>query len=578
MTTTEERVEQHRTRAAPRQGADPWWGRLTLAGLAVGTLWRLGQWWSTPSLWLDEASIANNILERSYAGLAEPLVYEQGAPVGWLWIERTMTHLFGDGEAVLRLWPFLAGVATVFVAWALARRLLGPRATAAYVAMVALWPPLVQYTGELKQYSTDTLASVLILLLAVRVQRGESRARLHLAIAGSVLLWVSIPAVICLAAVGVVLGVDDLRRRDRIALRADVAIAAAWAVTLAVLWVVALSDLSSSVIVNGWANGYAPALTRPAAWLQFLRRETLGLFGVPESALRYAMGMLMVVGAWRLVRRVPKRFALLASVPVLALVASQLKRYPYIADRPSLYLLPIWLLLVASAIPEPLGRRDDAVAVDPRSARPVGSGEGASEADPNATFAGSGSRGAAVGRAGERRVAALGTVVVALVVVSSWALTTRGQWWMVNPTAKRHDARALLRDLAEVDHATTPIYLYRFSGTSYRYYDRHIDLPRPQGAFRLADADRKDGSTSPISECKGPISFEGAPGIWVVYTFPDPLFPPKFLKQLDIIRSLGTVRNALYEYGAVAFEFAPPPDPAVLCRISNDLEGIRSPG
>jgi len=548
------------TRIEPRPPASQeepsrWPARVGLAAVALGTLWRLAQWWSNPSLWLDEASIAQNIIDRGYRGLARPLRFEQGAPVGWLWIERTLSSMFGSSERMLRLWPLLAGMATVFVAWALARRLLGPVATAAYLSMVALWPAMVQYSGELKQYSTDTLASVLILLLGLRVLQRERRARLHLAVAGTVLLWFSLPAAICLAGVGLFLGFDDLKSRDRPGVKADVLTALAWSATLAVLWKVNLGELSHSVVADGWKNGYAPSPARPFAWLQFVRHETLALFGIGAAWLRLAVSALLVFGALRLARRAPRNFALLASLPVMALIASQLKRYPFIGDRPSLYLLPVFFLWIASAIPEPGGTIKPEARDEPA--------ERSSGDRPPPVPAGSGRRGAV-----------LAVAVVATMAVTG-IYTTADAWWLVNPLATRHEARPLLRRLAAVDDGSTPVYLYRFSGTAYRYYGRRFHLPTPEAAFRLTDADRRDSAVSMNSACRGPLRLDRSRRVWVVYTFPDPLYPGDFGRRINFLRPLGTVRRTLREHGAIAMELTPAADVAgQFCRLSPASEGI----
>lgn len=557
MTIVDTRIEPRRP--AGQEDSSRWTARLTLAAVGLGILWRLAQWWSNPSLWLDEASIAENIIGRNYGGLAQPLRFEQGAPIGWLWIERTLSLVFGQTERALRLWPLLAGVATVFVGWALARRLLGPVATATYVAMMALWPVMVQYSGELKQYSTDTLASVLILLFGLRVVRREHRARLHLAVAGSALLWFSLPAAICLAGVGLFLGIDDLRRRDRPGIKADLLTALAWFATLAVLWKVTLAELSRSVVADGWTIGYAPSLTRPFTWLQFVRQETLALFGVGAMWLRLALSVLLVIGALRLARRAPGNFALLASLPAVALIASHLKRYPYIGDRPSLYLLPVFFLWIAAAIPEPGGT------IEPETRdEPTGRGDG----DPPPRVA--------AGR--RRRERVLAAAVVGTIVVTG-IYTTADAWWLVNPSATRHEARPLLRRLAAAHDGRTPVYLYRFSGTAYRYYGRRFDLPTPEAAFRLADADRRDPAVSTNSACRGPLRLGRSGRIWVVYTFPDPLFPGDFGRRINILEPLGTERRTLREHGATAMEVDLAPGAAgQFCRLSSVSEGITSPG
>ena len=59
-----------------------------LVVVAVGIALRLWQYLADASLWVDEAALARNIVDRSPAGLLAPLDYGQAAPWGFLLIEK----------------------------------------------------------------------------------------------------------------------------------------------------------------------------------------------------------------------------------------------------------------------------------------------------------------------------------------------------------------------------------------------------------------------------------------------------------------------------------------------------------
>ncbi len=75
-----------------------------------GILVRLIQYLNNRSLWLDEASLALNIINRSYGELAQTLDHNQAAPLGFLWLEKLSTQIWGNNEYSLRLLPFIASI------------------------------------------------------------------------------------------------------------------------------------------------------------------------------------------------------------------------------------------------------------------------------------------------------------------------------------------------------------------------------------------------------------------------------------------------------------------------------------
>ena len=48
--------------------------------IGLGIILRLVQYLYNRSLWLDEASLALNVIEKSFSGLLQPLGYDQMAP------------------------------------------------------------------------------------------------------------------------------------------------------------------------------------------------------------------------------------------------------------------------------------------------------------------------------------------------------------------------------------------------------------------------------------------------------------------------------------------------------------------
>lgn len=137
---------------------------ITLAGLAL-RLWALGG----KGLAYDEAATA--LMARASA--PEILQFHWTAafehPPLWQLTMRTWSARLGQGEAMLRLLPALAGAASVPLAWYWLRLLwppaVGMRLTAA--GLMAVAPALVMYAQEARMYTVVVLLALLSLILLV---------------------------------------------------------------------------------------------------------------------------------------------------------------------------------------------------------------------------------------------------------------------------------------------------------------------------------------------------------------------------------------------------------------------------
>jgi hypothetical protein len=103
--------------------------------VVIGVLLRLRQFLFDRSLWLDESSLALNIIHRSPIELLSPLDYNQGAPLGFLLLEKFATSFLGTSEFALRLLPFVCGILSIFLFKQAASRFLVPNAVPVAVGL-----------------------------------------------------------------------------------------------------------------------------------------------------------------------------------------------------------------------------------------------------------------------------------------------------------------------------------------------------------------------------------------------------------------------------------------------------------
>src|SRR4051812_831306 len=152
--------------------------RIARALMAVGIFLRLARYLANRSLWLDEVLLTRNILDRSFAGLLQPLDLNQGAPVGFLMLQKLAVTLLGPSEFALRLVPLIAGLAAVPLFWFLARRMLDLPIAVFALALFTVCEPLIYYSSEAKQYALDVTLALAILLAAARLLENQNTRRL----------------------------------------------------------------------------------------------------------------------------------------------------------------------------------------------------------------------------------------------------------------------------------------------------------------------------------------------------------------------------------------------------------------
>jgi hypothetical protein len=323
---------------------------LALFTITIGIVLRVRQYAANPSIWVDEAAIARNVLDRSVLQLFSSLDYGQVAPPGFLLGVKFSATVFGLSEYSLRLVPFIAGIASPVLFFLIARSIL--RTTGAFVAMVMFSTalPLIFFSSNLKQYSSDVAVTLLVTAVALRLHRAMLTARSALAfglVAGLVLFF-SQAAVFALTIAGAAVFVDAFldQRSDRL-LRLGVVIT--WAVFVGVsvgyaFWI--MKPIDDVYLHLFWADSFVPA-GGTLTWIW----STIQAIFAGDGALHYSspllFAVLTVIGSVAICTVSPFKGTLVVGPIVLALAAAAVHAYPF-GLRVSLFLLPL-LLIVAAA-------------------------------------------------------------------------------------------------------------------------------------------------------------------------------------------------------------------------------------
>jgi hypothetical protein len=298
-------------------------------------------------------------MNRSYSGLLGTLDFGQGAPPGFLLAEKLAVDVFGDGERALRLIPLVTGIASVFLLYGVARRLLTPVAVPFALLLFAIGKPFVVYSAELKQYGVDVavmLALLYIFLRTVEPPRFGMRAALILAFAGVTAVWLSHVAVFVLVGVGAGAVLTMLLRADRRSLALLSLPFAAWLLSFFAMYAATVRGLDHVEEASRKAASNTGTPLRNLYWLfsdlELLHWSTAGL--APTVVLIGAVAM------WATSRgRV--RLALAGALLVALIAAGFLGKYP-VGHRFILFVLPLAVLCLAEgavtlvrALPRHLG-------------------------------------------------------------------------------------------------------------------------------------------------------------------------------------------------------------------------------
>jgi hypothetical protein len=284
----------------------------------------------------------------------KPLDYDQGAPIGFLLVEKFFNSILGKNEFALRLFPLLVGLLSLWLFYLLLKRTVHGAGLLSALALFALNPRLIYYSSEVKQYIIDAVVTISLLLIAAPLFGPSPRKRdfAWLMLAGLIALWFSHPALFVLAGIGLALVILYLKQRDYSGLRSVIAVGILWALNIGFLYFLILKDLNRNAYMREyWAGAFLPMppWSNPGWFLKNLN-ENIGVqFGIPYAVL--FVFALMLAG-WAVLFLQKWEVAVsFACILLVTLTASALGLYP-LFERMILFFVPLGLILLGKAVEE----------------------------------------------------------------------------------------------------------------------------------------------------------------------------------------------------------------------------------
>ena len=327
--------------------------RIALAALSALLLL---QYFHNRSLWIDEAMLALNIINRSPAGLFKLLDDHQVAPILFLLIEKCFTAIFGNTELALRLLPLLSALICLPLVYRLTFQFTRSRPLA-LCAMILLGctTPFVYYSSEVKQYSTDVLVLLSIYAVAFIESPFLKKWRTPiLSITGAIAVFLSNTSVIALFTVGLFYVYQAWKEKK---ISANYWIPAlTWAFFFGINYLMFIKDHPyAQFMKNFWANTFMPLNIFGKPFHKWVDRTVVQFFrdllpSVPGGYLFFTTLLLYLFSLVMMVRKKEFRLLYLCLAPaVIHLCLSSLQLYPFDL-RLILYQAPLHIIILAYGI------------------------------------------------------------------------------------------------------------------------------------------------------------------------------------------------------------------------------------
>lgn len=335
--------------------------------IGLGIFFRIFHFFYNRSLWMDEVYLSTSLIKLNYAELAQQsLDYQQKAPLGFLWTVKSFVYLLGTNEKALRLLSLLSGICAMFLFVPVARYFLKPLGVVTAIGILALAPPLIFHSVEIKQYETELFASLLALYLYIRYHETQSTGSLvQWGIAGAIILWFSYSSVFILGGIAFALSLVAIYRKNWSLFFRQLIPFLLWLISFAINFLLFTHKHAESEWIVYWFDFYRTFMPVPPSsagdiqWylsnFYHLIEYPLGLnwtlFASDNFFIKFLLKgnwlalFLLVYGVW-LFARERKYFLLLFFPFLLTFIASGLKLYPLV-ERFWVFISPLLILFIA---------------------------------------------------------------------------------------------------------------------------------------------------------------------------------------------------------------------------------------
>lgn len=303
-------------------------------GIAIGIVLRILFFSYNRPFWNDECALALNI--KNNWNFFIPLLYNQAAPQLFMYISKCLYSLIPAKEIALKIIPLLSSIGSLWLFYLLAKKYLTKKISIIVAIFTfSICYPLCYYAQEFKQYSSDVLCFIAILLSYFNIDKYATNKK-KIIIYGTICaisIWLSFAAMFALSSIFLTILIFDREKLKKFKF--------------------AIIPTVISLILFYFSNKYLNSSEYlHAYWKQFFITKNLSnlpylMFFNVEYVFNNILPLLFIISTIiiSLIKdNKNKRFYLLSFPLITAILLSYFGIYPF-STRLILYLIPIFILL-----------------------------------------------------------------------------------------------------------------------------------------------------------------------------------------------------------------------------------------
>lgn len=317
---------------------------VVFALIALGIIARSYYFFSHQYLYMDDASLAMNIISRDFFGLFTTLDYCQKSPPLFLVSTWIIYHIFGISEFGFRFIPFVSSVVSVFLFFKIAEKFLSNKISVLFALFLfAVNSKLIYYAQAFKQYSSDVLIALLLLYFYIIFDSAEKKNYALFGLIIGILALFSYPVLFVFPIIVLLLLLNNFNKKTFINL---CVLSVPFAIVSAYYLLQAHgADSTQQDLIYLWKNIELCGF--------FSKDISSNILTIKNNILyffefcNFKLIILMILSGFLsffLTNR--NKFYLISGIFVLSVIASILKIYPF-SERTILFLLPLIILLIS---------------------------------------------------------------------------------------------------------------------------------------------------------------------------------------------------------------------------------------